>query len=86
MRAGIVAAVLVACAPVSADPATYRIGLLCAGTMPLAVFMEHMKSRGVIDPQMTEADWQAGIDETMIDRPEPRGGETEDEDEVDEAA
>jgi hypothetical protein len=59
------------------------------GTMPLAVFMEHMKSRGVIDPQMTEADWQAGIDETMIDRPETGGGETEDEDiedEVDEAA
>jgi len=46
---------------------------LQSGTMPLAVFMEHMKSRGVIDPQMTEADWQAGIDETMIDR--PSGGE-----------
>jgi len=46
---------------------------LQSGTMPLAVFMEHMRSRGVIDPQMTEADWQAGIDETMIDR--PSGGE-----------
>jgi hypothetical protein len=40
MRAGIVAAVLVACAPASADPATYRIGLLCAGTMPLVVVIE----------------------------------------------
>jgi hypothetical protein len=56
------------------------------GTMPLAVFMEHLKSRGVIDPQMTEADWQAGIDETMIDRPDTGGGETEDEEGLDEAA
>jgi len=40
MRAGIVAAVLAACAPVSADPALFRVGLLCDGTMPVAVVIE----------------------------------------------
>jgi len=48
---------------------------LQAGTLPLPVVLEHLKSRGVIDPQMTEAEWNDGIDASMIDRPEPGGGQ-----------
>jgi hypothetical protein len=40
MRAGIVAATLAACAPASADPASFRVGLLCHGTMPVAIVIE----------------------------------------------
>jgi NCAIR mutase (PurE)-related protein len=40
MRAGIVAATLAACAPASADPASFRVGLLCSGTMPVAIVIE----------------------------------------------
>jgi hypothetical protein len=40
MRAGIVAATLAACAPASADPASFRVGLLCDGTFPVAVVIE----------------------------------------------
>lgn len=61
------------------------LGALQAGTMPLPVVMEHLKSRGVIDPQMTEAEWNDGIDEGLVDRPEPVVGDGEDE-EIGEAA
>jgi hypothetical protein len=37
MRALSVAAVMVACAPASADPAAFRVGLLCDGTLPVAI-------------------------------------------------
>ena len=61
------------------------LAALQAGTMPLPVVLEHLKSRGVIDPQMTEAEWNDGIDEGLVDRPEPAVGDGEDE-EIEEAA
>ncbi|HPE48712.1 MAG TPA: DUF4055 domain-containing protein [Hyphomonas sp.] len=41
------------------------------GSIPLSVVIEHLKSRGVIDPQMTEQDWVDGIDESMMPPPPP---------------
>ncbi len=61
------------------------LAALQAGTMPLPVVLEHLKSRGVIDPQMTEAEWNDGIDEGLVDRPEPVAGSGEDDD-LEEAA
>lgn len=51
---------------------------LQAGTLPLPVVLEHLKSRGVIDPEMTEAEWNDGIDASMIDRPEPADQQADD--------
>lgn len=58
------------------------LGQVQAGAMPLSVAMELLKSRGVVDPQMTEQDWRDSVDETMIDRPEPAtaGDDGDDED------
>lgn len=47
------------------------LGALQNGTMPLSVVIEHLKSRGVVDPQMTEQDWTDGIDESMMPPPPP---------------
>jgi hypothetical protein len=65
---------------------------LQAGTIPLAVVLEHFKSRGVVDPQMTEQDWMDQIDESLIQRPEPvappvpqPGAEDEDDDDAEAA-
>jgi hypothetical protein len=45
------------------------LGRVQEGSMPLSVALEHLKARGVVDPQMTEQEWRDAIDETMIDRP-----------------
>jgi len=47
------------------------LGAVQAGTLPLAIAIEHLKSRGVVDPQATEQDWLDQIDEAAIDRPAP---------------
>ena len=48
------------------------LGQVQSGALPLSVAIEHLKSRGVIDPQATEQEWRDGVDEGLIDRPEPR--------------
>ena len=40
MRAGIVAVILAACAPASADPATFRVGISCVGVLPEFIVIE----------------------------------------------
>jgi hypothetical protein len=40
MRAGIVAATLVACLPASADPGTFRVGISCNGVLPEFIVIE----------------------------------------------
>lgn len=57
------------------------LGQVQMGTLPLAVALEHLKSRGVVDPQATEQEWLDGIDETTIDRPAVDDGEEDDEEE-----
>jgi hypothetical protein len=41
------------------------------GTLPLGVALEHLKARGVVDPQSTEQDWLDSLSDVMIDRPVP---------------
>lgn len=53
------------------------------GNMPLEVAIDHLKSRGAVDPQVTAQDWQDQIDKEMADRPAPDDGEEEDDDDDD---
>lgn len=62
------------------------LGQVQSGAMPIAVALEHLKSRGVIDPQMTEEDWRDALDDQIIDRPEPAANDGDDEDEQEEEA
>lgn len=56
------------------------LAALQAGTMPLSVVLEHLKTRGVVDPQMSEQDWLDQIDESLVERPEPVADNEDDED------
>jgi hypothetical protein len=47
------------------------LGQVQLGTLPVSVALEHLKARGVVDPQMTEQDWIDSLNDVMIDRPVP---------------
>ena len=40
MRAALLVAVVAACAPASADPGTFRVGISCVGTLPEIIVIE----------------------------------------------